>query len=175
MTDDLRYPIGKFIAPATYSPEWRRQAIDIIAETPTRLRDAVKGLDEAQLAAPYRPEGWTLRQVVHHVADSHINAYVRIRLTLTESVPTLRPYDESMWARLPDVDVVPVEVSLDLLDMLHARWVALLRAMREGDFDRLYDHPDTGRHSLNYLVAMYAWHGTHHTAHITGLRHRMGW
>lgn len=175
MADDLRYPIGKFAAPATFSPEWRRQAIDIIADAPARLREAVKGLSDGQLATPYRPEGWTVRQVVHHVADSHLNAYVRIRLALTETGPTIRPYDEASWAKLPDVESVPVEVSLDLLDALHARWVALMRAMREGDFDRPYDHPETGRHTLNYLVAMYAWHGTHHTAHVTGLRHRMGW
>lgn len=175
MSDHLRYPIGTFAAPATVTPEWRRQSIAMIADAPGRLREAVRGLDAGQLATPYRPDGWTIRQVVHHVADSHVNAYVRTRMALTEPVPTVRPYDEASWARLPDVDTVPVEVSLNLLDALHARWVALLGAMHDGDFERQYDHPETGRHSLNYLVAMYAWHGRHHTAHITALRHRMGW
>ena len=175
MSDILRYPIGKFAAPPSYTTEWRRQALASIAEAPTRLREGVRGLNDAQLDTPYRPDGWTLRQVVHHVADSHVNAYVRIRLALTESQPSIRPYDETAWARLPDAASLPVAASLDLLDAMHARWIALLRAMREADFERQYVHPESGHHSVNFLVALYAWHGEHHAAHITGLRHRMGW
>jgi hypothetical protein len=175
MSDELRYPIGKYSAPATFAPEWRRQAIEIIAETPARLREAVRGLGAEQLATPYRPGGWTIRQVAHHVPDSHLNAYVRVKLALTEDVPTIKPYDESLWVQLPDSEGVPVDVSLALLDALHARWVVLLRSMREGDFDRKYNHPETGQHTLNYLLGLYAWHGPHHIAHITGARRRLGW
>jgi hypothetical protein len=175
MSDELAYPIGRYLPPATYSAEWRREAIAIIADTPARLREAVRGLGPEQLATPYRPEGWNVRQVVHHVPDSHLNAYVRLKLALTEEAPTIRPYDEALWARLPDTEIAPVEVSLALLDALHARWVSLLRGMREGDFDRPYVHPESGRHTVNYLVGLYAWHGPHHTAQILGLRRRMGW
>jgi hypothetical protein len=175
MSDDLRYPIGRFAPPATYSPEWRRQAIEIIADTPARMRDAVRGLTEGQLATPYRPGGWTLRQVAHHVPDSHLNAYVRLKLALTEEAPTIKPYDEAAWADLSDSATVSVDVSLALLEAVHARWVALLNSMREGDYDRTYTHPETGQHTLNYLLGLYAWHGPHHTAHIMGARRRMGW
>jgi uncharacterized damage-inducible protein DinB len=175
MSDELRYPIGRFAPPATFSPEWRRDAIQIIAETPDRLNDAVRGLTTEQLATPYRPGGWTVRQVVHHVADSHVNAYMRLKLALTEERPTIKPYDEGAWANLPDVDAVGVESSLALLRALHERWVALLRGMREGEFDRRYLHPDSGEHTVNHLVGLYAWHGPHHTAHISGVRRRMGW
>lgn len=175
MSEDLSYPIGRYAAPTTFSPEWRREAISIIADTPARLREAVRGLTPEQLSTPYRPDGWTVRQVVHHVPDSHVNAYVRLKLALTEDTPTIKPYEESLWAGLPDAEAVPIETSLALLDALHARWVTLLRAMRERDFDREYIHPETGRHTINYLVGMYAWHGPHHTAHVSGLRRRMGW
>jgi uncharacterized damage-inducible protein DinB len=151
------------------------QAIETIAQAPAQLRLAVQGLSEAQLSTPYRDGGWTVRQVVHHVADSHVNAYVRLKLALTENSPTIKPYEESLWAKLPDSDDVPIEVSLALLDALHARWVALLRAMPDADFSRQYEHPETGRHDVNYLLAMYAWHGEHHTAHITHLRRQRGW
>jgi hypothetical protein len=172
---DPRYPIGQFTPPERATPAWRAQAIETIAQTPAQLRLAVHGLSEAQLSTPYRDGGWTVRQVVHHVADSHVNAYVRLKLALTENTPTIKPYEESLWAKLPDSDGVPIEVSLALLDALHTRWVALLRAMPDADFARRYDHPETGPHDVNYLLAMYAWHGEHHTAHITTLRRQRGW
>lgn len=172
---DPRYPIGPFTPPAAPTKAWREQAIDIIAGTPSRLRAAVAGLDEDQLDTPYRPGGWTLRQVVHHVPDSHLNAYTRVKLALTEHEPVIKPYDEAAWAGLPDTDRVPVEVSLALLDALHQRWVALLRSMRDEDFARAYVHPETGRHTLEYLLALYAWHGPHHVAHITTARAQHAW
>jgi uncharacterized damage-inducible protein DinB len=172
---DFRYPIGPFTPPTDPSAEWRLQAIEKIAQTPARLRQAVRGLSDSQLDTPYRDGGWTVRQVVHHVPDSHINAYVRLKLTLTEAAPTIKPYDETLWAKLPDTERVPIDVSLALLDALHIRWVSLLRSMSESEFARRYEHPETGRHDLNYFLAMYAWHGDHHTAHITTLRERKGW
>ena len=172
---DPRYPIGPFTPPASVTPEWRRQAIEIIEETPVRFREAVRGLNDDRLSTPYRSGGWTVRQLAHHVPDSHLNAYVRLKLALTEENPTIKPYDEGRWARLPDSDVVPVETSLVLLESIHVRWVALLRSMRDEDFSRQYIHPETGKHDLNYLVALYAWHGRHHTAHITTLRQEKGW
>lgn len=175
MPDDLRYPIGRYAPPTEFTRAWRRHAIDVLEETPDRLRDALAGLTLDQLATPYRPGGWTLRQVAHHVPDSHLNAYVRLKLALTEDAPTIRPYDETGWAALADTQTVPIETSLALLDALHLRWVALWRSMRDQDFERSYAHPETGVHSLNYLLGMYAWHGPHHIAHIVGLRRRMGW
>lgn len=172
---DPRYPIGPLRVPASFTPEWRRESIDQIAQAPSRFREAVRGLSEEQLSTPYRPGGWTVRQVVHHLPDSHVNAYVRLKLALTEDVPTIKPYEEARWAELPDSSSVPVEVSLSLLDSLHARWVALLRSMSATDFQRQYTHPETGKHTLDYLLAMYAWHGAHHTAHVTQLRRDKGW
>jgi hypothetical protein len=172
---DLRYPTGKFVPPVKPNRETRKRAIDTIAETPGRLRDAVQGLDEDQLDTPYRPDGWTIRQVVHHVPDSHMNAYIRLKLALTEPAPVIKPYDEAAWAELIDTTSVPIDVSLDLLESVHRRWVALLRAMKDEDFRREYVHPETGRHALDNLVALYAWHGPHHIAHITTTRTRMGW
>lgn len=172
---DLRYPTGEFRAPGAPNAASREQAIAAIADTPARLRAAVRNLDEDQLDTAYRPGGWTLRQVVHHVPDSHLNAYVRTKLALTESEPVIKPYDEAAWAALVDTSTVPVDVSLDLLDALHRRWVALLGACREQDFQRAYVHPESGRHTLDYLVALYAWHGPHHVAHITTTRARLGW
>lgn len=172
---DPRYPTGPFAPPEAPSRETRTRAIDVIAETPDRLREAVRGLDEDQLDTPYREGGWTLRQVVHHIPDSHLNAYIRLKLALTEPAPVIKPYDEAAWAELVDNTTVPIDVSLNLLDSLHRRWVALLRAMREDDFRREYVHPESGRHPLDYLVALYAWHGPHHVAHITTTRSRLGW
>ena len=174
MADD-RYPIGDFKEPTAYTVQSRKEAIGAIAATPQWIRDAVKGLTDPQLDTPYRTGGWTVRQVVHHVPDSHLNAYVRLKLALTENSPTIKPYDEARWAALADSARVPIEVSLSLLDSLHARWVSLLESMSPDDFSRRYMHPETGEHDLNYLVAMYAWHGRHHTAHITSLRRRSGW
>jgi uncharacterized damage-inducible protein DinB len=172
---DLRYPTGRFIPPDPPTSETRTRAIDTIAETPARLREAVGGLDEDQLDTPYREDGWTLRQVVHHVPDSHLNAYIRTKLALTEPAPVIKPYDEAAWATLADNTAVPIDVSLNLLDALHRRWVSLLRSMREDDFRREYVHPETGRHALDHLVALYAWHGSHHIAHITTARGMHGW
>ncbi len=172
---DLRYPIGRFEAPAVSSPEQRRGRIDQIAAAPAALRAAVAGLTAAQLDTPYRDGGWTVRQVVHHVPDSHVNAYVRFKLGLTEERPTIKTYDEKRWAGTPEVAAVPIDVSLALLDALHHRWVALLRALTPADFDRVITHPEWGTPSLDQTLALYAWHGRHHTAHITALRERMGW
>ena len=172
---DLRYPIGKFVPPTQPTKDSRDQAIEAITDTPKLLRDAVQGLDEDQLDTPYREGGWTLRQVVHHVPDSHVNAYVRLKLALTEPTPVIKPYDEAAWANLVDTTAVPIDVSLNLLEAVHKRWVALMRGMKDEDFRREYVHPDTGRHALDHLLALYAWHGQHHIAHITSTRTRMGW
>ena len=172
---DLRYPIGAFVPPQDPDRASRDRAIERIAETPQRLRAAVQGLDEDQLDTPYREGGWTLRQVVHHLPDSHLNAYIRLKLALTEPAPVIKPYDESAWANLADTTAVPIDVSLNLLEALHQRWVSLLRAMTDDDFRREYVHPETGRHALDHLLALYAWHGAHHVAHITTTREQMGW
>jgi hypothetical protein len=155
--------------------EERREMIDQIEQAPARLRAAVEGLTAEQLDTPYRPEGWTVRQVAHHVPDSHLNAYIRFKLALTEEEPPVKTYEEALWAKLPDTASVPVEVSLVLLESLHRRWVAVLRSMSAGDFERTLRHPDFGVINLNQLLGMYSWHGRHHVAHVTGLRERMGW
>lgn len=173
---DLRYPIGPFEPRTELTPDERRELIAQIAATPSRLREAVRGLDDAQFDTPYREGGWTVRQVVHHLPDSHLNAYTRLKLALTEETPTIRPYDESLWAKLNDVLVTPIETSLTLLDALHARWVGLFGTLRDEDFARTFKHPDhSGTQTIDWLVAMYAWHGRHHVAHITSLRERYGW
>lgn len=171
---DPRYPVGAFVRPPSLGSEARREAIDVIRETPANLRRALLGLDERQLDTPYRVGGWTVRQVAHHLPDSHLNAYLRTKLALTESVPTIKPYDEDAWARLPD-SRLPVDVSLRLLDAVHERWVALLDGLGEGDWSRTFTHPEVGLTRLDQLVALYSWHGLHHTAHVTTLRERMGW
>jgi uncharacterized damage-inducible protein DinB len=173
--DDLRYPIGKPARPESMTPDERRAAISTIAATPERLRAAVAGLTEAQLDTPYRPGGWTVRQVVHHLPDSHSNAYLRFKLALTEDEPTIRLYQEDRWAALPEARTAPVEVSLALLTALHERWVRSLTGMAPEDWRRTYRHPETGVHTLDALLAIYAWHGPHHVAHITALRAREGW
>jgi uncharacterized damage-inducible protein DinB len=173
--DDLRYPIGKARMETRLEDGERREMIDQLEETPARLRAAVAGLTAEQLDTPYRPGGWTVRQVVHHVPDSHLNAYVRFKLALTEPEPAIKTYDEARWAELPDTRSVPVEVSLALLENLHRRWVTLLRSLDAADFDKTVRHPDYGVINLNQLLGLYAWHGRHHTAHVTGLRERMGW
>ena len=173
--EDLRYPVGRHQRPASLTPEQRRAAIEAIAATPARMRDAVRGLGDIQLDTPYRPDGWTVRQVVHHVPDSHLNAYTRVKLGLTEDTPTIKPYDEAAWATLEDSRTTPVETSLTMLDALHDRWVRVLRSMAPSDFERRINHPELGPMTLDQVVAMYEWHGRHHVAHITGLRSRMGW
>ncbi len=172
---DLSFPIGKFTPPSEYTDAWRSEAIDAWASAPQALRLAVQGLDDLQLDTPYRPGGWSVRQVVHHVPDSHLNAYTRVKLALTEHMPTVRPYDENEWSKLDDVRTTPIETSLTLLEAVHARLLNVFRAMKPEDFARRYVHPESGAHDLNYLLGQYAWHGAHHVAHITGLRARMQW
>lgn len=173
--DDLRYPIGKFKRPDKLSDAERKLAIEEIAAAPANFRKALKGLDDKKLDTPYRDGGWTVRQVAHHVPDSHMNAYIRFKLTLTEDKPTIKTYEEAEWAKLPDTKLTPVDVSLTILDAVHTRWVTLLRSMAPGDWSRMLNHPENGPMSLDQLLAMYAWHGKHHAAHITGLRQRMKW
>lgn len=173
---DLRYPVGKFDWKEPLSEADYPRFIAEIADTPGALRAAVAGLSRDQLETRYRPGGWTVKQVVHHVPDSHMNAYCRFKLALTEDEPTIKPYEEAKWAELPDSQRVPIEVSLDLLDSLHQRWVALLRSMDNADFNRGFRHPEHQNVvALSQVVAMYAWHGRHHVAHITSLRKREGW
>jgi uncharacterized damage-inducible protein DinB len=172
---DPRYPIGKLEMPAQVSQARRQQAIEEIASTPAKLRAAVKGLNDAQLDTPYREGGWTVRQVVHHVPDSHLNAYVRLKLALTEENPTIKPYDEAAWANLADSKSTPIEVSLTLMDSVHDRWVRILRSMKPEDFARKLVHPENGERTVDWLLFLYEWHGKHHTAHITELRKQKGW
>jgi DinB superfamily len=172
---DLRYPIGEFTYDGPTAPEERQELLRDIEQTPGLLRVAVRGLSQQQLDTPYRPEGWTIRQVVHHVPDSHLNAYVRFKLALTEEEPTIKPYVEDRWARLPDTAATPVEVSLAMLDSLHDRWARLLRSLRPEDWKRTFRHPDLGVMDLEKTLALYAWHGKHHVRHITSLGERNGW
>ena len=176
---DPRYPIGKFSRPASGTAGMRGSHIQTLQLLPERLSAAVSGLDDHQLDTPYRDGGWTVRQMVHHVADSHANAYIRMKLALTEDWPTIKPYDEAAWANLSDARSLPVEVSLRLIEALHARWVSLLNSLSNEDFQKGYVHPtmleNGGRQSLAEVLAMYDWHSRHHTAHITNLRGRMGW
>ena len=173
---DLRYPIGQFTYGGVVSPEARLERIQEIAATPAALRKAVASLSAAQLETPYRDGGWTVRQIVHHLPDSHLNAYVRFKLALTEDAPLVKPYDQARWAELDDTRTVSVEVSLTLLDALHERWVAVLQAMTPADWRRAFRHPEYDRLiTLDEVLAMYAHHGRHHVAQITGLRERQGW
>ena len=172
---DLRYPIGKVVRKPQLTAEERISAIDAIADAPRALRAAVANLSDAQLDTPYRPDGWTVRQVVHHVADSHMNAYIRFRFALTEDNPAIKPYDEATWAELEDARTMPVDVSLDLLDRMHARLVTLLRSLREGEFQRALHHSQNGPMTVDALLGMYSWHGRHHVAHVSALRNRMQW
>ena len=176
MTEDLmKYPAGKFVPPASYTTDDLHRWINDIKVLPGKMRQAVISLNEKQLDTQYRTGGWTLRQVVHHVADSHANAYVRFKLALTEDWPTIKPYEQAAWANLFDSQALPVKVSLDMLVPLHLRWVTLLESLSEEDFQRGYVHPENGRQNLAQVLAMYKWHSDHHTAHITNLRQRMGW
>lgn len=172
--ENQKYPVGRFQRDAEVPHATRAALIDSIAATPQRLREAVMGLNDQQLDTPYREGGWTVRQVVHHLPDSHLNAYVRFRLALTEEKPTIRPYDEAAWAKLPDA-ATPIDVSLDLLEILHRRWLILLRTLSEADYTRMLVHPENGDMTVGMLLRMYEWHGRHHIAHITQLRERMGW
>lgn len=174
--DDLRYPNGPFQSVGrALTPEERQRCIDIIEEHPARMRAAVAGLDDDQLDTPYREGGWTVRQVAHHVVDSHLNAYVRFKLAVTEDRPTIRTYEEKEWAKLPDASTAPVQGSLELLASLHRRWVDFLRALTAEEFRRPFVHPEMGELHMDVLLELYAWHGPHHVAHVTGLRERRGW
>jgi uncharacterized damage-inducible protein DinB len=171
---DLSYPIGKF-DPSAIDPSRRDEYISVIRELPTRLRSAVADLSESQIDTPYRPGGWTVRQTVHHVADSHMNSLIRFKLALTEDdVPTIRPYYEDRWAELTD-SKLPIEVSLNIIDGIHTRWTAILESMTDEDFDRKFNHPETGEWTLDGALALYAWHSLHHTEHINALRQRNDW
>jgi hypothetical protein len=171
---DPQYPVGKFEKPEAITPDDRVGAIATLAELPEQLRNAVDGLDHAQLNTLYRDGGWTLRQVVHHVADSHMNAFIRVRLALTEDWPTIKPYNEAAWATLHDV-TAPVEWSLELVESLHARWVMLLQSLEEAQWQRGFRHPENGPTTVELATLLYAWHSRHHVAQITHLRARKGW
>ncbi len=172
---DPRYPIGPFVFDDNPTPESRARHIEQIAGLPPKLRAALGGLTNQQLDTPYREGGWSPRQVAHHVADSHMNAYVRFKLALTENVPTIKPYEEGDWARLKDTEQTPIDVSLALLDALHQRWVILLKSMKPEEFQRKLNHPESGVQDLDRVLALYSWHGNHHLGHITGVRERMKW
>ena len=174
MTPDLRYPIGEFILPSPITPGLRNEAIDAIAALPARMRRAVRGLSDSQLDTPYRPGGWTVRQLVHHVPDSHLNAYIRVKLALTENNPTIKPYDQDAFAELADRRL-PIEVSLSLLDALHARWTTVWKAMTPDQFTRPLYHPEIGSITVDHLLQQYGWHSRHHVGHIARLREREGW
>lgn len=173
--EELRYPVGRFSRREDVSADERTGLIDEIAALPSRLRSAVVDLSDEQLDTPYRPEGWTIRQVVHHVADSHVNAYVRFKLALTEDRPTIKPYDQGAWAELPDARAEPVEISLNILDAVHHRWTLLLRTLDEEQWSRVFQHPEIGEVSLDTNLQLYAWHSRHHLAHVTTLAEREGW
>jgi hypothetical protein len=174
--DDLRYPIGRFIPPAGDTSEaGRALLIAQIEEAPASLRTALAGLSPAQLESPYRPGGWTVRQVTHHLPDSHLNGYVRVRLALTEDAPTIKPYAEERWATLADAKSADVSLSIDLLEAVHRRWVLLLRSLEPAEWKRTLHHPEHGTLDLDWMLAEYAWHGRHHVAQVTSLRQRNGW
>jgi len=172
---DPRYPIGKFSYSGPPTPEQKEQYLTDIEQTPARLRAALRGLSDQQLDTPYRDGGWTLRQVAHHVPDSHMNSYIRFKLALTEDEPTVKGYMEDRWAELPEANHAPIEVSLALLDSLHQRWMLMLRAFTDADWKRTFRHSELGPMSLEKNLALYSWHGRHHVAHITSLREKMGW
>jgi len=172
---DPRYPVGKFSYAGPLTPEQKKLFLDDIEKTPARLRAAVAGLSHQQIDTPYRDGGWTVRQVAHHVPDSHMNSYIRFKLALTEEEPTIRPYMEDRWAELPEAKSAPIEVSLALLDSLHQRWMLMLRNLTDADWKRTFRHPELGPMTLEKTLALYSWHGRHHVAHVTKLREKMGW
>ena len=174
--ENLRYPIGRYQKPEAMTPELMQEWIKVLDVLPSWMDACIENLDESQLQVPYREGGWTIQQVVHHVADSHMNAYIRLKLALTEDNPTVKPYDEGAWAELEDVKRVPVNISVTMLHTLHRRMVAMLRYMKPAEWERTYFHPE---HKRNFpvweVVALYAWHSRHHTEHIRQLRQRMNW
>src|SRR6266568_3173470 len=171
---DPRFPIGKFHFEGPLTADQRANFIVEIEQAPTALRAAVKDLSAERLETPYRDGGWTVRQVVHHLPDSHMNAYVRYKLALTEEEPTIKPYAEDRWAQLADTNSTPIEVSLALLESLHTRWVRLLRSLEPTDWKKNFRHPELGLVSLEKNLGIYAWHGKHHVAHVTELKKTMG-
>ncbi|HET6349252.1 MAG TPA: putative metal-dependent hydrolase [Candidatus Krumholzibacteria bacterium] len=173
--EDHRYPIGEFSPPSSHTPADVRGAIETIAACPRELRAAVAGLDDARLETPYRDGGWTVRQLVHHIADSHMNAYIRCKLAVAENQPRIKTYEQDDWAKFDDASHAPITVSLDLIEALHERWVRFLRSLPDSAFDRKLDHPEIGVITLAYVVFLYAWHGRHHTTQISSLRKRKGW
>jgi hypothetical protein len=174
--EQLKYPIGRFVRPASVSETERFAMIQIIKDFPSKLEKAISGWEDARLDTPYRPGGWTVRQVVHHVCDSHINSYCRFRLALTEDNPTIKPYLEEKWAELPDARYHPVQVSLSILRGVHERWCVLMQAMRSDDWKKTFNHPEyNDTRTLEQALASYAWHSEHHLAHVTGLAQRIGW
>ena len=175
MSQDPKYPIGKFQWEDNLSDARRKELIEQIAELPAKFRAATKGFSEQQFDTAYREGGWTVRQLVHHVADSHINAYIRFKLAMTEDEPTIKTYEQERWAETIDSRTAPAEVSLALIDGIHARWAIFLRSLAAADFGRKFNHPEHGKMTLERLLGLYAWHGRHHTAHISGLRERSGW
>lgn len=175
MSEDLRYPTGRFTPTENPTPADRAASIRVYENVPSRMRDAVASLSDEQLDTPYREGGWTVRQLVHHVPDSHMNGYIRTCLALTEDVPTIKPYDETAWAELPYARTGAIELSLTMLDTVHARWLTVLTALDDTDFARRFRHPEHGERTLDWHVQLYAWHGPHHIAQVTRLRERMGW
>jgi hypothetical protein len=173
--DDPRYPIGKFSFDGTLTDKQKAQFLDDIEQIPAWMEEAVRGLSEKQLDTPYRDGGWTVRQLVHHMPDSHVNSYVRFKLALTEDQPTIRPYMEDRWAELPEAKSAPIGMSQAFLRSLHSRWILMLRALQPADWKRTFHHPDNGLMNLEKSLALYAWHGRHHVAHITRLREKLGW
>ena len=172
---NVQYPVGKFEPQQEIASKDRQALIQHVADAPAKLRVAANGLNDNQLDTSYRPGGWTVRQVVHHVPDSHLNAYIRFRLAVTEQHPTIKPYDQASWAELPDAKSGPIDMSLDMLEAIHKRWIIFLKSMKPEDFAKTLYHPESGTQNLDRLLQYYAWHGRHHTAHITSLRERMGW
>lgn len=174
--EQLAYPIGRFEIPVEYGAAERNKWISVLEASPKWYDYSIENLDEAQLNTPYRPGGWTVIQVIHHLADSHMNGYTRLKLALTEDNPTIKPYDEKRWAELPDVKEVPLNISITLIHALHRRWVATLRKLEAAEWERTYYHPEAGRSiPLWEMTASYAWHCRHHFEHIMKLRERMGW
>jgi len=174
MSEELRYPIGKFSRDIEITPELRKEFIVEISNLPIKLKASIADLNDEQLDTPYRPAGWTVRQTIHHVADSHLNSLIRFKLALTEDAPTIRPYYEERWAELSD-SFLPLESSIKILEGLHFRWTTFLNSMSDADFQRKLVHPDSGDWTLEQMLGLYAWHGKHHTAHITSLRDRNNW
>jgi len=174
MSEDLRFPIGNFDKNIEVTPDLRKVFIQTITDLPKNLENAVADLTDEQLDTPYRPEGWTVRQTIHHIADSHLNSYIRFKLALTEDTPTIRPYYEDRWAKLADSEM-PIDVSMKIIDGLHSRWANLLNAMSDEDFQKLLNHPESGEWTLEKMLGLYDWHSRHHTAHITKLRETRNW